>query len=372
MKRRGFIAIQQGHTISTEGYEASMVRTGYESVIGMRSSEMFTKVAKMDGKVLEVNYKGITVEYKDGTKQGYPLGVLYGKAEGSVYPHTLVTDLKKGQTFKKDDYLSYNTGFFEKDKVLPGGIVYKGSLMARMALVELPQTHEDSSTISVALSERLRSTVTKVKTYTVNFQQNVLNVVKAGTAVSPETILMVIEDEITAMDASFGTGSLAILSERSKNAPRSGYVGKVSDIEVIYNGSLEDMTASLKSLAMASNRNKAREAQSRLKKATTGSTDSEFTVDGVPLQPGKAVIRVYINVSDSASLGDKIVVGNQLKSVIGEVLPYTMRTEAGDVVDGEMGARSFGARIVRSLPMMGERANVLHGTAKEAVKIYRA
>lgn len=349
-----------------------MVRTGYESVIGMRSTEMFSKVAKMDGKVLEVNDKGISVEYKDGTKQGYPLGTLYGKAEGSVYPHNLITELKVGQTFKKDDYLTYNSGFFERDKILPGGIVYKGSLMARMALVELPQTHEDSSTITRGLSERLRATVTKVKTYTVNFQQNVLNVVKAGTAVNPESILMVIEDEITAMDSSFGAGSLSILSERSKNAPRSGYIGKVSDIEVIYNGSLEDMSGSLKSLAMMSNRNKAREAHSRLKKSTTGSTDSEFTVDGVPLQPGKAVIRVYINVSDSAGLGDKLVIGSQLKTVIGEVLPYTMRTESGDVVDGEMGAKSFAARIVRSLPMMGERGNVLHAIAKSAVQLYRS
>lgn len=281
-----------------------MIRTGYESVIGMRTSETFAKAAKMNGVVTSVTAKGIAVKFEDGSEQGYPLGLLYGKAEGSVYPHTLVTDMKAGQKFKKDEYLTYNTKFFEKDPILEGGIVYKGSLMARVVLMEVPQTHEDSSTISASLSKRLMTTTVKPKTYTVGFKQNILNVVKVGQKVKPEDVLMTIEDEITASDDSFRDSSLAILSERSKNSPKSGYVGVVSGIEVFYHGDLDDMSSSLKSLAQRSNREKAEEANSRLKTASTGFVTSDFSVDGTPLSLGKAVIRIYINVLDDASVGD--------------------------------------------------------------------
>lgn len=348
-----------------------MVRTGYESVIGMRTGAMFAKVAKEDGVVTSITDKGITVKYKSGKEEGYPLGTLFGKAEGSVYPHTLVTQMKVGQKFKKDEYLTYNSNFFTPDPILPGGIVYKGSLMARVALVELPETHEDSSTISMDLARRLKTTVTKVKTFTVDFKQNVLNVVKVGQAVKPEDILMTIEDEITASDSSFGEESLAILSERAKNSPRASYVGSIADLEVFYHGELNEMSNSLKSLAMMSDRKKAAEAKARMKSYATGRVDGEFTVDGTPLAVGKAVIRIYINVGDTASLGDKVVFGNQLKSVIGEVMPYTIRTESGDIVDAKMGAKSFAARIVRSLVMIGERATTLNVLAKAACKAYR-
>lgn len=63
---------------------------------------------------------------------------------------------------------------------------------------------------------------------------------------------------------------------------------------------------------------------------------------------------------------------HQLKSVIGEVMPYTLRTESGDIIDAKMGAKSFANRIVESIVKVGEKATVLDVTAKEAVKRYRA
>lgn len=369
-KRKSFISIQQGHTIATEGYGAPMVRSGYESVLGMRTSEMFAKTAPQDGQVSSISERGITVKFKDGTEQGYPLGMMFGKAEGSVYPHNLITPLKVGQKFKKDEYITYNTNFFEPDPILPGGIVYKGSLMCRMVLMEVPQTHEDSSTISRELSERLKTTTTKVKTYTVGFKQNIHDIVKVGQRLKPEDILMTIEDEITASDGSFRDSSLAILSERSKNYPKSGYIGTVSHVEVFYHGDVLNMSSTLKSIAQKSDRIKAEEGKSRLQPFSTGFVDGDFSVDGTPLALGKAVIKIYINVGDNASTGDKIVLGHQLKSVIGEVMPYTLRTENGDKIDVKMGSRSYAARIVESIVKIGEKSTTLDVMGQKQYDIY--
>lgn len=370
-KRQGFIGIQQGHTVPTDGYEPPMVRTGYESVIGMRTGDMFARVAVMDGVVTSVTETGITVKYKDGSEKGYPLGMLYGKAEGSVYPNTLKTEMRVGQKFKKDEYLTYNTKFFQHDPILPGGMVYKGSLMTRVALMEVPHTFEDSSAISEKLSRRLMTATLKPKMYTVNFKENVHDVVKVGQRLKPEDIMLIIEDEITAMDGSLSAGSLDILSERSKNAPKSGYVGTVVGVDVRYHGLKSDMSASLKALADKSDRIRAEQAKSRNEQASTGYVDSDFSVNGTPLAVNKAVITIHINVDDDASTGDKVTYGAQLKSVIGEVMPYKLRTASGDEVDAKMGARSFAARIVSSLIEMGARGMALEGIGRTAMKAYR-
>ncbi len=370
-KRINFIGIQQAHTIATEGYEPATVRTGYESVIGMRCGPMFAQVAKMDGVVKSVTATGVIVSYEDGSEKGYDLGTVFGKAEGSVYPHSLVTELKVGDKVKKDDYITYNTKFFSKDPILPGGVVYKGSLLARAVLVELPVTHEDSSAISKKLSLRLRTTTTKVKTFTVNFRENVHDVVKIGQKLRPEDTLLVIEDEITSSDGGLKESSLQILSERSKNQPKSEYIGTVSDVEVLYHGDMSDMTSTLKSLTLASNKRKANRAMSTARLTATGEVDSDYSVEGNPLLINKAVIKIYINVDDEPGTGDKIVVSNQLKSIIGEVMDYTLRSEDGQEIDVQFGSKSFAARIVNSLIMIGTRATALKALEKKAIELYR-
>ena len=89
-----------GHTIACDGYHQPMLRTGYEYAIGNRTSDMFAYTAKQDGKVISINEHGVIVEYVDGTRKGVNLGRQYGKAEGSVYPHDVVSAVKENQKFK--------------------------------------------------------------------------------------------------------------------------------------------------------------------------------------------------------------------------------------------------------------------------------
>lgn len=66
----------------------------------------------------------------------------------------------------------------------------------------------------------------------------------------------------------------------------------------------------------------------------------------------------------------KLVVGNQLKSVVGEVMDYTVRGEDGQEIDIKYGAKSFAARIVNSLIMIGVRASALEALQKKAIEVY--
>lgn len=211
---------------------------------------------------------------------------------------------------------------------------------------------------------------TKVKSFMIDFKQNLLNVVKPGQKVTPKDILMIIEDEITAGSDAFDEESLMVLASLSKSAPKAGYLGVVDQIEVFYHGSPEDMTASLKSLAERSDRKKSTMNKAIGKPAISGSVNSDYRVNGTPLSLNKAEVRFYITVQTGMSLGDKAVFSNQLKSTVGEVMDYQMRTQDGEEIEAVFGFRSIAARIVSSASIIGTTNTLLKVIAKKAVELY--
>lgn len=66
----------------------------------------------------------------------------------------------------------------------------------------------------------------------------------------------------------------------------------------------------------------------------------------------------------------KLVVANQLKGTISEVMDYTMTTESGDEIDIGFGYRSVGARIVASTDLIGTTTTLLKVIGKKAADIY--
>lgn len=371
-RRVAFVTHQSSHTVASVGYAQPRFRTGYEYVIGQRTGSMFCAAAKDAGKVISIDEHGILLEYKDGTKKGYALGRQYGKAEGSVYPHDVITRMKVGQSFKKGDIVSFNTGFFEPDIIDPNAVVYKGSLTATTVFYETSQTLEDSSAISTAFAKRMSTFTTKIKSYTVDFKQNIRNLVKVGQTVEPNTFLMLIEDEITSNSNAFDESSLELLSSLSKSAPRAGYLGTVDKIEVFYHGDKMDMSSTLRAISDTSDKLCQKERKAIGAPVYTGFVTDDYRVEGTPLAMDRAEIRIYITVGNGTSTGDKLVFSNQLKSTIGEVMDYTMTTEDGRVIEAIFGFRSNAARIVSSAMEISTTTTLLKVLDDRAVALYDA
>ena len=369
-KRANFVSIMNSHTVATEGYHQPLVRTGYESVIGNRTHDMFCYTARQDGKVISIADKGIIVEYKDGTRKGVALGRIYGKAEGSVYPHDVKTTLKENSSFKAGDCIAYNDGFFEPDFLNPGRVIFKTSMLVKVALVETNQTFEDSSSISRKLSDKFNTKTTKVKSITVGFKQNLNRVLQPGTEVRPKDILMFIEDEITSSSGQFDDQSLETLKRLGSQTPHANYTGVIDKIEVLYHGDKQDMSASLKLLADRSDRSMADMCKSSGKPVITGQVNDEYRVSGVPLTLDKAEIKIYITTVDNSSTGDKIIMANQMKSVIGEVMDYQVTTEQGDEIDMFFSYKNILARVVNSPILIGTTSSLLKVLGRKAVQLY--
>lgn len=366
-----FISTQHSHTIASDAYRQPYVRTGYESVVAKRTSKMFAKAAEEDGKVTSVSDKGIVVTYLSGKHEGIELGRVYGKAEGTVYPHDIVTPYKVGDRFKKGDVLAYNTKFFEPDFIDPKTIILKVNGTARVAFQEINQTHEDSSAISAEMGERFSTEVTKIKSYIVNFTQNLLEVKKAGEAVDPKSVLMIIEDEITASNHHlFSDDALSTLKKLSNIAPRSSVVGKVEKIEVFYHGDKRDMSATLKRLADKSDNDMAAASKASNRPVVSGRVTDEYRVNGTPLELDKAEIRFYLTVKAGSGVGDKLVFGHQGKSTVSEVMRGPVHTEDGKVVDAIFSYRSLAARDVLSAQIVGTTTALLDHASRRAADIY--
>jgi len=366
-KRSNFANIMASHVIPIDGAKVSPVRTGYEAVVPFRMSDKYIVHAKEDGKVLEVTKSYLKVQYKTETVK-YPIKKWTTKEEsGATYSHKLITSLKKGNKFKKFDTLLYDPAFFEEDIFQPGRSVYKTSVNINVALMEDPNTFEDSSSISKKTSKLLTTTVTKVKSIVVNNTDIVLDMVKEGDKLEPNTVLFSISDASVYKLKGLDKETLEALKRLKQASPKSKYKGIVNKIEIYYNSPFEELSDELQELAKQSDK----ELQRNLgKKDITGQVTSGYSIQGKPLLEGQVEIKIYIDTKESMGVADKLIFANQLKSTVSEVYDYTMSAEDGTEIDALFGFKSISARIVNSPYIIGTTSKVLEVLSEKAVETY--
>lgn len=246
----------------------------------------------------------------------------------------------------------------------------KLSMMAMTSFEESPRTHEDSCSISTSLAIKMSSKTTKVKSYVVSFTQELHDVAKPGDILDPDTVLMSIEDEGTVGTGMFDAESSALLGKLSRMNPRSSYSGVLDKIEVLYNGDKSEMPPSLKTLANRSDKLLIEASEAAGKPVVNGRVTGDYRVAGKNLLPNHAEVKFYITVTNPMGVGDKGVVANQLKTVVGEVFSKGIHTESGEPVDVIFGGRSAINRIVNSYAIEGTTTRLLMMMDRKIPEIY--
>lgn len=364
-KRTNFLNIQSSHIIPVKNMRPNYVRTGYEAIIPIRTSSKFVITAEENGKVLSVSKNELVVEYSKKGKRVYKLKSWTSKEEASsCYTHHMVTSLVQNDTFIKDDTLVYDKAFFEPDIFNNKRVIYKQGDVVTVALLEDPETFEDSAGFSKQLDSRLSTTVTKVRSIVIDKTDDVENLVKINDKLDPETTLLTIVNPIL---KSYGLSqkTLDLLKEIKTKSPVSKVRGVVTKIEVKYNCKVNELSRTLQSLVSITDK--------ELKSNTgfTGDvTDGSYSIDGVPLMPDQVEIKIYIDVENGMGLGDKAIFGNQLKFTVGEVFNYDLTAEDGTLVDATFSSRSIYNRIVNSATLTGTTGMVIEQLTKKAVELY--
>lgn len=374
-KRVNFIPIQQDHAIASSGTRASPIRTGEESVFAHQVDDIFATTAKADGKITEKTDTHVTFTPDDPKipPTRVEIGRLFGTVTGKTVPHSLTCDLEIGQKIKAGTVFAFNTGFFERDWRNPSNVVWKSGVPSYLALLENNDTFEDSSRISRKLAGHLVSNVSHVRTIMTDFDQHVHQLVKVGDTVDIEDVLCYIEDAVTGDNAMFDEETIDNLKRLSTPAPRAKYIGKVEKIEVIYFGDKEDMSSSLAKIATQYDNLRAKQVKALdSDEAKTGRISSPARIDGLPIDMDMMAIRIFITGQNGMGDGDKLVVGNQLKSVITGVIEGKFETElpifkGGEPIqlDAEFSYRAINARIVNSPILMGIGNILLESIGRE-------
>ncbi len=348
------------------------LRTGYDSVLAQRTSDLFAFTAKQDGVVTELNDHAMKVTYKDGTVEIVEMGRRFGNVTGTTIPHEVTPNVKVGEKFKGGDLLAYNESFFKPNPMVPGAALWKAGVPVRTAIFECNGTLEDSSMITQATAQKLATNITKVRTLTLKFDQGVRDLVKVGEDLDVESILCTIEDPVAARSDVLDEESVKTLKAIASQTPRAKYHGKVERIEVFYNGDIEDMSESLQVIAKRADSERVKRNKSLEREGTlTGRVDSSMRIEGKPLHVDCIAIKLYITGMVPAETGDKGVFGNQLKTIFGTILQGTMISHNDQLpVDAVFGYKSIFNRIVLSPELQGTTNVLLELFGKETAKVY--
>jgi len=345
--------------------ETPYVLTGYESILAVRASDKFVISATDSGVVESVSKSAVVVRYAGIGKKKYALKEWTTKEEAGVtYKHKLITNVKKGDKVTKDDTLAYDPAFFAASAFDNKRVIYRQGSSVCVALMEAPESYEDSGSISTRMSKRMSTVVTKVKSITLHTVDNVVDPLVVGDKTEPGTVVLSIVDQILKDISGLDDRALDTLKGIKRLSPKIGYNGMISKIVIYYNSDIEDLTPSLRKLVDIS------DAILMASSGVTGKVDSGYSIKGVPLQPGDVEIKYYVDTKVGMGTGDKAIYGNQLKFTVGEVYDTEIVSEDGVVVDGIFSTRSIEARIVNSPGLIGTTSKLLEVLGDKVVNDY--
>lgn len=366
-KRLNFVSIMSAHVVPVQDMRPPIVRTGYESVLPTRVSDKFCVSAMEDGVVNKVTKSYVEVTYKSSNKSTkYPLKSWTTKEEaGACYTHRQVPNLKEGEKFSKDDTIVYDELFFEPDIFNRKRVIYKQGTTTRVALCENMEQWEDSGSISTKLAERLGTTVTKVISIVLTVNDTVMNVTPLGSFVNPQDVLFSFMDNEAYKQGKMDPKLAAILKDMKTSSPKAKVKGVVSNICVYYNCDLSEV----KSKAL---RDLIQESDSRLivNKGYPGQVNSTYSINGKPLMPNEIEIKYYIEVTEGMSIGDKAILGNQLKFTIGDIYSEVKTAETGEEIDAFFSYIAICKRITMSPLLLGTTQSLMKTLQRQMVDKY--
>lgn len=380
--RINFISVQSTHMVPTETVGKQRVRTGYERVFAHRCGKQFAGIAEKDGKITSIDekLKLIQVTYSDGTEDYFKYGEDYSEIQGFYASEDVRCNVRAGQKIKKGDIITYNAGFFNLDP-MSNQLDLSIGVQANVAFIELDVNYEDATEISQRLADKLNIFPVQEQVISLNKDSLIHKCVEVGDHVKIGDPLMIFEEDISedgnnADSFELDEDTTQLLVNLNKKIPKAKFSGEVVKVDVHYGCPISEMHPSLATIV--------RNITAPINKASKLASDSlaadEFppstvmpsTVKfkGVQFDEETVVFTIYIKEHETTTVGDKIVVCNQLKNTISSVMSHKTLTEDDQEVDVLFSSTSAARRIVLSPILMGLSGRIMHKIEDDILEMY--
>jgi hypothetical protein len=239
-----------------------------------------------------------------------------------------------------------------------------------MLLWEAVDTLEDADSISKDFSKRLVTGTTEKRRVKVPADHDFEFLCEEGNHVDPETILCTLRPPMSGMSSHYNQDALDALDALNTLTPKAKYEGVIERIEVMYTGQLDDMSPSLQEIVTKYDSKLYRLNKKLGIPVLAAKIDPNYSIENVDVGENQVVVTFYITEEVGAGIGDKLVFGNQMKSIISNVVEKPYIAEDGTVVDITFSRQSVANRIVNSIDLIGTSNTVLSLIEKEAIELW--
>lgn len=333
---------QSKYMVLVDDSSPVLVGNRIEDMMPYYLSREFSAVAKDNGKVIAIENNIVVIQYKDGTYDSFSLDPKEQKnSAGGFYIETkFETNLKVGDSVKKDQIVAYNPKAFTKKKHDITASMNIG-VLAKVAVLPNFDEYEDSAPVTAKLAERLATTIVTEQKFVVKQNALIKMMCKIGDHVEVGDSLIEYDD--TGDDANFADmlGSLldtfgeellkeAIITEKAE------YSGEIADIKFYSPVSGEELSPSLRPYVEAywNSIKKKNETLEKYKNKddsnyykcgqliseVPGPIEAKFNkILGIDVT-GKVLVRVFIKHKDLVKKGDKITNYTALKGICSVVI----------------------------------------------------
>jgi hypothetical protein len=344
--RLGHALKQSKHVIPVKNSSPVLMSNGMEEVCRFQLSSDFAVNAKDNGEVVEYDEdtKIMIVKYNNGEYQAVNLsGTIVKNGGGGFFlSNQLITTLKVGDKFKKDDVLAYHKDFFTNDKF--NNCRMNMGTLAKVAIMSTYNTYQDATMITEKLSDEAATEMCFLRQVTIGKNSNVEYIVKKGDEVKVGDSLIQFDtsyedDSLNSLLANLSEDDQANILEDSKNDIHSKYSGVIEDIKIYSTVDLDELSPSLKKI-VSSYYNQINKKKKLLEKYDPESSGSivkcgmllnesskkiepnKFgVIKGQKIEDGGVLIEFYVKHSEPLEIGSKIANFTALKNTIGEIIP---------------------------------------------------
>ncbi len=330
---------QTKHTMPVVKTHKQLVGSGVNKTMAYMISDDFAFKAKEDGSVerIDEENKLAILAYKSGKKDAIDLAEFFVKnSNGGFFIRQQFTmKYKEGERFKARDVLAYNPSFFSgKGK----DVDYQPGTLAKVAITAGDFAYEDSTVISDSIARKAASLVTMVKPVAlgqnavVHKMAEIGDTVKAGDSILDFTTSF--EDPSTTEFLASLTKSLGsdVAETVGNESIKSKYTGKIANIKIYYNRSMEELNDSLQKI-IRKYKSKVQKRKNALEGIKTASVHIPPVEQQKPDSDGKSkvgveeyegvLIEFYVEYYDEMGEGDKLVYSTALKGVVSQVIAST-------------------------------------------------